>query len=43
MIYNTTPNFDRQEYLKFIQARTIKKTASGLGFFVFAFILSLRK
>lgn len=41
MIYNTTPNFDRQEYLKFIQARTIKKTASGLGFFVFAYFATM--
>ena len=41
MIYNTTPNFDRQEYLKFIQARTIKKTSSGLGFFVFAYFATM--
>lgn len=41
MIYNTTPNFDRQKYLKYIQARTIKKTASGLGFFVFAYFATM--
>ena len=41
MIYNTTPNLDRQKYLKYIQARTIKKTASGLGFFVFAYFATM--
>lgn len=41
MIYNTTPNLDRQKYLKYIQARAIKKTASGLGFFVFAYFATM--
>ena len=41
MIYNTTPNFDRQKYLKYIQTRAIKKTASGLGFFVFAYFATM--
>ena len=41
MIYNTTPNLDRQKYLKYIQTREIKKTASGLGFFVFAYFATM--
>lgn len=41
MIYSTTPNFDRQKYLRYIQTRTIKKTASGLGFFVFAYFATM--
>ena len=41
MIYNTTTNFNRQNYLRFCQERTIKKTASGLGFFVFAYLASM--
>lgn len=41
MIYNSTPNLNRQNYLRFCQERTIKKTASGLGFFVFAYLASM--
>lgn len=41
MIYNSTPNLNRRNYLRFCQERTIKKTASGLGFFVFAYLASM--
>ncbi|MGN0509684.1 MAG: lysostaphin resistance A-like protein [Ruminococcus sp.] len=41
MIYNTTPNFNRQNYLRFCQERAIKKTSSGLGFFAFAYLASM--
>ncbi|MGN1432930.1 MAG: lysostaphin resistance A-like protein [Ruminococcus sp.] len=41
MIYNTAQNFNRQNYLKFCQKRIIKKTSSGLGFFVFAYLASM--
>lgn len=41
MTYNTTPNIDRQNYLRFCQKRAIKKTSSGLGFFVFAYLASM--
>lgn len=41
MIYNTTPNFDRQKYLRYIQTRAIKKASSGLGFFVFAYFATM--
>lgn len=41
MIYNSTPNLNRQNYLRFCQERTIKKTASGLGFFIFAYFASM--
>lgn len=41
MTYNTIPNIDRQSYLRFCQERTIKKTSSGLGFFVFAYLASM--
>ena len=41
MIYNTTPNFNRQNYLRFCQERAIKKTSSGLGFLAFAYLASM--
>lgn len=41
MIYNSTPNFNRQNYLRFCQKRAIKKASSGLGFFVFAYLASM--
>lgn len=41
MIYNTTTNFNRQNYLRFCQERAIKKTSSGLGFFAFAYLASM--
>lgn len=41
MTYNTIPNVNRQNYLRFCQERTIKKTSSGLGFFVFAYLASM--
>lgn len=41
MIYNTTPNLNRQNYFRFCQERTIKKASSGLGFFVFAYLASM--
>ena len=41
MIYNTTPNFNIQNYLRFCQERAIKKTSSGLGFFAFAYLASM--
>lgn len=37
MIYNTAPQFNRDYYLKQYQKRTIEKTSSGLGFFIFAY------
>lgn len=41
MIYTTTPNSNRQKYLRYCQKRTINKTSSGLGFFVFAYFASM--
>lgn len=41
MIYNTAQNSNRQNYLRFCLERTIKKTSSGLGFFVFAYLASM--
>lgn len=40
MTYNSIPNVNRQNYLRFCQERTIKKTSSGLGFFIFAYLAS---
>lgn len=41
MIYNNTPYINRQNYLRFCQEHAIKKTSSGLGFFVFAYLASM--
>lgn len=41
MINNTAANFNSQKYYKYCQRRTLEKTSSGLGFFIFAYFATM--